>query len=86
MVRVDGAKEAHLARLAHARGHGGVADDSGVGKGKDASPIMVVKGVQDKVVLSSQLLPSRFDMRLERPLQEAESGAESGLWTITMTS
>jgi hypothetical protein len=86
MVRVDGAKEAHLTRLAHARGHGSVADDGRVGKRKDAGPVVVVEGVQNKVVLASQLLPGRFDMRLEGPLQKTKGGAESGLRAVTMMS
>ena len=86
MVRVDRAKKAHLPGLAHARGHGSVADDGRVGKGKDASAVMVVKGVQDKVVLASQLPPSRFNMWLEGPFQEAECGAQGGLRAVTMMS
>lgn len=47
---------------------------------------MVVKGVQDKVVLASQLPPSRFNMWLEGPFQEAECGAQGGLRAVTMMS
>ena len=56
-IRVDGAKKAKLARLAHARGHGRVPDDSRVGKREDAGAVLIIKWIQDQTMLLDQLLP-----------------------------
>ncbi len=56
-IGVDGAKKAKLARLAHARGHGRIPDNSRVGKRENAGAVLIIKGVQDQTMLLGQLLP-----------------------------
>ncbi len=56
-IRVNSAKKAKLARLAHARGHGCIPDDGRVRKGENAGAVPIIKGVQDQAMLLGQLLP-----------------------------